>query len=376
MTQEAIHKITIYDIARQAGVSKTTVSRVLNHKPDVDPITRDRILRLMEELGYVPSIAATGLAGGRGRLIGVLVPAFTWPLIPEIMRGVADIIDTTDYELVLYSVNSGNHEKDRSDIIDRVLATKLVTGVVAMYPGQSAKHLATLHKQGFPVVMLDDQDIPPADVPWVGADQRVGAYEATWHLIRQGHTRIAHLQGPLKYRVSLDRYQGYCQALREAGIALNPDLVVQGDFMPTGGKDAATRLFTLAQDKRPTAIFASSDLMAFGIYTGAEQFGLRVPEDVAVVGFDDITLASHLQPTLTTVRQPLYEMGRRAIKLLLRIVDAQGTNRIFTHTRDYLTNTSSPLHITLATSLVVRSSSGDRANAENMQDYQDSTVAH
>ena len=355
-------KITILDIAKQAGVSKTTVSRVLNHKPDVDPETRDRIIQIMEDLEYIPSLVATGLAGGRSRLIGVLVPALTWPLIPEIMRGVAHIIDDTAYELVLYSVNSSNHEKDRSDIIDRVLATKLVAGLLAVYPGQSAQHLKVLHKQGFPVVMIDDQSLPPLDVPWIGADQRVGAYEATWHLIRQGHRRIAHLQGPLKYRVSLDRFQGYCQALAEAGIALDPDLILPGDFMPTSGKEAACRLFELAE-KRPTAIFASNDLMAFGVFAAAEQYGLRIPEDVAVVGFDDISLATHLQPSLTTVRQPLDEMGQQAIKLLLHIIDSQHTykghhHKEFSHSGKEPSKTPGPLHMTLATNLIVRASCG------------------
>jgi len=360
-------KITIHDIAKQAGVSKATVSRVLNHKPDVDPMTRERILRIMNEQGFVPSIVATGLAGGRSRMIGVLIPALTWPLIPEIMRGVAEVIDHTAYELVLYSINSSNHEKDRSDVIDRILATRLVAGLLAIYPGHTAPHLQALYKQGVPVVMLDDQNLPPADIPWVGADQRVGAYEATQHLIRQGHRHIAHIQGPLRYQVSLDRYQGYCQALVDAGIELDPDLVVQGDFMSESGKECASYLFE-REGHRPTAIFAGSDLMAYGVLAAAEQYGLRVPEDVALVGFDDIELSSHMQPALTTVRQPLYEMGQSAIEMLLELLDASSP----TFHERYSKFGSSPslqgsetvvsTHIQLATNLVVRASCGTTRN--------------
>jgi LacI family transcriptional regulator len=192
-------KLTILDIAHLAGVSKATVSRVLNQKPDVDPATRERILHIMEEQGFVPSIAASGLAGGRSRLLGALVPSLTWPSVPELMRGIGEAVGSTSYELILYSITDVNHEKDRSDIIDRIIGTKLVAGLLAIFPGSSAKHLAELHSRNFPVVLIDDQGIPPKGTPWISVDNRVGAYEATRHLIRLGHRRIAHIQGPLKY---------------------------------------------------------------------------------------------------------------------------------------------------------------------------------
>src|SRR5947209_14000858 len=126
-------KLTILDIARLAGVSKATVSRVLNQKPDVDPATRERILRIMEEQGFVPSITASGLAGGRSRLLGALVPALTWPLVPELMRGVGEVVGSTSYELILYSITDVNHEKDRSDIIDRIIGTRLVPAFLPVF---------------------------------------------------------------------------------------------------------------------------------------------------------------------------------------------------------------------------------------------------
>jgi LacI family transcriptional regulator len=361
-------KITIQDIANQAGVSKATVSRVLNHKPDVDPETRQRILSIIDEQGFVPSIVASGLAGGRSRLIGVLVPALNWPLIPELMRGVAEIIENTAYELVLYSVNDSNHEKDRSDIIDHILSTRLVAGLLAIYPGQSVQHLKSLHKQGMPVVMLDDQGVPPEELPWVGADQRQGAYEATRHLLQQGHRRIAHIQGPLKYQVSLDRYQGYCQALAEAGLQPDAALIVQGDFQPPSGKEAVNYLLN-GERERPTAIFAASDLMAFGAITAIEQHGLRIPEDIAVVGFDDIIAATHIRPALTTVRQPLYEMGQCAIELLLRVLETSKDTSLDVQSSPFMRHSFRPMrrvqapsHIQLETRLIVRESCGSIRN--------------
>ena len=315
-------KLTILDIARLAGVSKATVSRVLNQKPDVDPATRERILRIMDEQGFMPSITASGLAGGRSYLLGALVPSLTWPLIPELMRGIGEVVGSTSYELILYSITDVNHEKDRSEIIDRILGTRLAAGLLAVFPGASAKHLAELHSRDFPVVLIDDQEIPPEGPPWISVDNRLGAYEATRHLLRLGHRRIAHIQGPLRYQVSHDRYQGYCDALNEAGISPDPILVLEGDFMPPAGRTCANTFFDLPAGKRPTAIFAGSDYMAYGAIAAAELRGLRVPEDVAVVGFDDNPSSAHMEPALTTVRQPFYEMGRRASEILLALVDA------------------------------------------------------
>src|SRR5947207_1041865 len=221
-------KITIRDIARFAGVSKATVSRVLNQKPDVDPDTRERILRIMEEQAFLPSITAARLAGGRSRLIGVLIPSLTWPLIPEIMRGVSEMVIQTPYELLLYSIT---HEQDRNE-----------------------------------------------------------------------------------------KDQGYCEALSEAGITPDPTLVIEGDFMPSGGRACAGKL--LALEDRPNAIFAASDQMAYGALQAAEEYGLRVPEDLSLIGFDDIPLSAHTRPALTTVRQPFHSIGQRAIELLLSLLES------------------------------------------------------
>ena len=213
-------KLTIMDIARLAGVSKATVSRVLNQKLEVDSKTRERILRIMEEQGFVPSITASNLAGGRSRLLGALVPSLSWPLIPDLMRGIGEVVGSTSYELILYSINDVYHEKDRGDVIDRIVGTRLTAGLLAVFPGPSAKYLAKLHSRDYPVVLIDDQGKSPGGIPWISVDNRAGAYEATRHLIDLGHRRIAHIQGPLKYQVSHDRYQGYCDALNEAGISL------------------------------------------------------------------------------------------------------------------------------------------------------------
>ena len=319
-------KCTIDDIARLAKVSKATVSRVINRRPDVDPITRERVLRIINEQGYIPSPTAAGLAG-LNRLIGMLIPPFTWPFISDIARGAAEVIEHTSYELVLYSSNDHTPEYSKTAIIERIVATKLTAGLLAVYPGSSWQHLSRLHNSGFPVVVIDDQEYPTrtpregAVMPWVGTDNHLGAYMAVQHLLSLGHRRIAHIQGPMKHLCSRERNEGYCQALLDAGITPDPELVGEGDFKSTSGQAIANRFFSLPAEQRPTAIFAASDFMAYGVLTAAEEHNLHIPRDIALIGFDDITTSEHIRPALTTVRQPFYEMGQHSMKLLLSLLE-------------------------------------------------------
>jgi LacI family transcriptional regulator len=361
-------KRTIEDIARLAGVSKTTVSRVLNHKPDVNPATRERILEIIQEQSFVPSITASGLAGGRNRLIGMLIPSLTWPLIPDLLRGIAEAIENTPYELVLYSIKDEDLERDRSEVINRLLATQLTAGLLAVFPARASQQLTQLYKQGFPVVIIDDQ--MEQTTPWVGTDNRAGAYTAVRHLIKLGHRRIAHIQGPHEYLASHDRYNGYRQALLEEGITPDPELVLEGDFMPPSGRSCAIKIFELPPEKRPTAIFAATDQMAYGVLSAAEEYGIAIPGDIALVGFDDDAPSAHVRPALTTIRQPIFEMGQSGMELLLSILsDLQNSTqaswsstKIGRSSKGTAEETrlvdSQPVRILLPTSLVVRESCG------------------
>lgn len=365
-------KLTIRDIARLAGVSTTTVSRTLNHKPDVDPETRERIMRIINEHRYVPSGTASRLAGGRSRLVGVLVPSLTWPLMPNILQGIAEVIEQTAYELVLYSIS---HRTDRSALIDRILTTGLIDGLIAVYPDgiarvessdlvdrEASNHLLDVYQQGFPVVILDDQSLHNR-IPWIGPDNRIGAYEAVRHLIGLGHRRIAHIQGPAQYQCSYDRFTGYRQALEEAGIGFDPALVVQGDFTTPGGMASGERLIGLAD--RPTAVFAANDQMAYGVLMAADAHSLRIPDELAVIGFDNIAIFAPMRPSLTSVKQPFQEMGKQAAETLLALVHTPNTFDGGWY--DQVTHAAPAwsegdifrtVHIQLPTELVVRESCG------------------
>lgn len=375
-------RLTIADIARLAGVSKATVSRVLNGKPDVDPLTRARIQHLMDEQRFVPSATAINLAGGRSHLIGMVVRSYTWLFVPEIMRAVADLIDQTTYELVLYRMNEQLPQEAGIPAITRLLASNLTAGVLAVFPGPVSEQLAAVSQNNVPVAVVDDQYDPDElswgelPIPWIGCDNKTGAYEAVRHLIGHGHRRIAHIQGPLRWICARERHEGYCQALAEEGLEVDPALVQEGDFTAPTGQAAAERLFSLPPEQRPTAIFASSDLMAYGVLAEARKQGISIPGDVALVGFDDldnlvesVVVIAPGQLPLTTVRQPFYEMGRHALKLLFSLMEPPYTNghrpgqwpfssELAAAFKDIPLSPKGVLHLRLPAKLIVRDSCG------------------
>ena len=353
-------KLTIQDIARLAGVSKATVSRVLNNNPSVDPVLAERVTSIVREHRFVPNVTATGLARGRSRLIGVLAPPLTWPSVPEIMHGVAEYLEHTSYEVVLYSIG---FERNHSDVLDHILSMRMVAGLLAIFPGELSRHLTDRFQQGLPLVIIDDQE-EPASLPWVGIDNVASAYEATRYLLAAGHTRVGHISGPKNYYCAVERYQGYSQALHDAGIAVDPTLLFQGTFEPVGGRRCAMELFSRARDEWPTALFVANDQMAYGVLEVAEQRGIRIPEEMAIIGFDDNSLSAHVRPALTTIHQPFSEMGRKACEVLVTIIDGEHTpKKSWRQTPQELegsleVHVTTPIRIQLPTHLVVRTSSG------------------
>lgn len=366
-------KLTIRDIARLAGVSTATVSRVLNQKPDVDPLTREHVLQIIAAHGFVPSVNASGLAG-RSRLLGVLVPSFTWPFVAEILRGVTEGMKDTSYELILYSASEVTREYDASSVIDRILTTQLTAGVLAVFPGHLSKQIVRLHLNNLPVVMIDDQEQIPS-VPWIGADNQNGAYMAVRHFLQLGHRRIAHIQGPAKYLCSRERHQGYCRALQEYGLEPSAELMLSGDFLEDTGYQAGRQLLSLPVAQRPTAIFVASDLMAYGVCTAAAEYGLRIPQDVALIGFDDIPSSALFRPTLTTVHQPFFEMGQLAANLLISMLNTPQRIPAPWHVIAERLGEDSDKRIQLATQLIVRESSGLPLETTNDNDMSMSTIS-
>lgn len=308
---EATIPITIADVAARAGVSKTTVSRVLNGKGELDRSTADRVRRVITELGYVPSARAVGLARGRTTTVGMLVPSLTWPWMGEVVQGVIDTIEAEGYGLLLYTCNRG---QDSIRQFATQVSANAFDGLIVIEPEGTLDYIADLHGKGLPVVLIDDREHRPM-FPSVATTNRDGGVDAARHLLALDRRRPLMITGVHQWGCTQERRDGFRQAYRQAGLPLADERVVEGDFTFDCGRRAAMAL--LADGVEFDAVFAHNDLSAAGAMQVIRESGRRVPDDVAVIGFDDIPLASHTEPTLTTIHQPMREMGDTAARLLM-----------------------------------------------------------
>ncbi len=309
---------SIHDIAALAGVSVATVSRVLNGRPDVAPATRDAVLRHVHERGYSTNRSARGLASGRTNLIGLTVPFVFGEYFTQIVAGAAEALYERDARFVLCPTL---HEHDREvSLLDRIMHGT-TDGAVLILPSESSAELALLRRRDYPFVVVDPPVPVGEDVPVVATANWSGARLAMEHLIALGHRRIATITGPKPWTSSIDRLAGYHSALQAAGLPITPELVRVGDFRIESGYQAALQFLALAEP--PTAIFAQNDNMAVGALRAAHERGVRVPAELSIVGFDDVEAASVAHPALTTVGQPLQEIGRVAVTVLYRLLEGQ-----------------------------------------------------
>jgi LacI family transcriptional regulator len=327
---------TIRDIAGLAGVSVATVSRVLNDRPDVAAETRGTVLRLIRDHNFTTNRTARGLSAGRTGLVGLTLPVVHADYFGRIASGAAEALYEQDMRVVLCPTL---HEHEREVSLLEQLMDGTTDGAVVLLPSESSAELKELMENGYPFVVVDPRELLDEGIAAVSATHWSGARAATNHLLSLGHRRIAVITGPADWAASQERLNGYRAALRAAGITPSPELIAEADFLIDGGRRAATELLT--QPHPPTAIFAFNDNMAVGVMQVAAERGLRIPRDLSIVGFDDSEQASIVTPPLTTVRQPLEEMGRIAVSLLMRLIDKQRVEA---------------LRVELATRLVVRDS--------------------
>lgn len=302
--------VTVRQVARRAGVSTATVSRALSGSGPVSPGAAERVRSASRALGYEPNRIARSLRVRRTRLAGVLIPDIQNPFFTAVVRGVEDVLQAEGWTLLL-----GNSD-DHADRESRSLATLRAEGAagVVLVPGQEGSAYRSLLGRGLVLVAID-RSPEGLDVDRVTVANVEGARRAVAHLLALGHRRVGLVGGPRGLSTSADRRRGYDAALAAAGVRRLASLVEEGDFRPRGGRAAAERL--LSREPRPTALFVTNDLMTLGAYEALRARGLRVPQDVAVVGFDDAPWAPWLDPPLTTVAQPAYELGRTAAELLL-----------------------------------------------------------
>ncbi|WP_406485038.1 LacI family DNA-binding transcriptional regulator [Streptomyces sp. NBC_01563] len=297
-------RVTIADVAREAGVSKTTVSRVVNAKGEVGGSTAARVREVIAQLGYVPSSGAVGLARGSSRTVGMLVPSLTWPWMGEVLQGVVDTVEAADYGLLLFTCNRGAESVRR---FTGQVSARAFDGLLVVEPENTLDHLTALHRGGLPIVLIDDRGHHP-EFPSVVTTNREGGASAARHLLAAGRTRPLVITGPQHFGCVRDRLDGF-------RAVLPTDLVVHGDFTERSGRLAVEQL--IASGAGFDSVFAHNDISAAGVLRALRAAGRSVPDGIAVVGFDDIPMAEHTEPPLTTVRQPARRMGETAARLLL-----------------------------------------------------------
>lgn len=308
-------KITIKDIAKEANVSITTVSRVLNNKPDVGDDTRAKILKIIEEMNYNPNSVARGLVMQKTHTIGLIIPDISNPFFPQIVRAVEDKAQELGYSVILF--NTDNHlERERKAV--ELFKSKQVDGLIVSLSLGNEKILKNLKASNYPVVQID-RSVLDHIYPLVSIDNKKSAYQMVEYLIKKGHKKIAHISGDLNTTTARERLSGYKKVLKDYEIEINEDYIIEGDYTQDSAYKDMQHLLEL--ESPPTAVFAANDLSAAGVYKALFDAGLRIPEDIAVAGHDDINLASLLKPELTTMRQPKYKLGERAVEVLLKMID-------------------------------------------------------
>lgn len=312
-------KATITDVAKRAGVSMKTVSRVLNNEPNVAQKTRERVKAIADELRYSPNLAARGLATSKSYLIALIYDNPSPNYIAHIQRGAIDACREAGYHLVVepLSLRDGATREEKVKRVRSVLDRLPVDGVILTPPlSDSEALLEVLAELNIKCVRIAPKN--GGSQAFVGMDDETAAYQMTQHLLGQGHEKIAFILGHIDHAATSLRHAGYVRAMEQAGLSVSDDFVVQGDFSFESGAAAAHKLLGQKKSDRPTAVFASNDDMAAAVISVAGQMGLDVPKELSVCGFDDTPLARVVWPALTTVRQPIYKMGHQAAKELVR----------------------------------------------------------
>lgn len=319
-------RATSSDVAKKAQVSRTTVSFVLNNVPGVSisETTRQRVLDAAKALNYSPNAAGRQLVSGKSKTIGLILSqspeqVFADAFLPQVILGVEQATIQQGFHVLLKLVSP-----DDPSGYTHLIRENHVDGILLSGPRQSDQEIIRLHREGVPVMLMGQ--LPDSNIPFVDINASAGAEIAINHLIESSHRRIAMItNAPLSYTSAQQRRCGYMNALKKIDVMIDPLLIKEGNYTPASGFQAMTEL--LQQSPRPTAVFVASDVVAMGALLAIKAAGLRVPEDIAVVGFDDIPLAEYFDPPLTTIRLPAYGLGWAAGERLIRLIRGEGLDQ-------------------------------------------------
>ncbi|TFB25069.1 catabolite control protein A [Filobacillus milosensis] len=306
--------VTIYDVAKKANVSMATVSRVINGNTNVKPTTRKKVLAAIEELGFRPNAVARGLASRKTTSVGVIIPDISNMFFAELARGIEDIASMYKYHIILSS--SDQNLNKELDLFDNMLE-KQVDGVIFMGGSISENHVKAFESSNIPVVLAATVD-DSQKIPSVNIDYYTAVYDAVSQLIEQNHQTIGYVPNNSGSSIEASKVQGYQDALKENNLEINESFIFEGDDTYQSGINAAN--YFLGLEQKPTVIMAASDEMALGVIHGAQDQGFNIPEDLSVVGFDNTRLAVMVRPELTTVVQPMYDIGAVSMRLLTKLL--------------------------------------------------------
>jgi LacI family transcriptional regulator len=313
--------VTIKEIARELNISKSTVSRALRNSPEISEETKGRVIELARELNYTPNPIALSLLKNRTHTIGIIVPDIDNPFFSMAISGVDDVAYSRGYHVMIYQSHE-SYEREQIDV--RHIADRRADGLIVSVASQSLNHthFEELQEGGIPIVFFDRAS-EKVRTHKVLVDDYEGAFRGTEHLIAQNCRRIAHITGPMSLTISRNRFDGYRDALLKHNLPFREEWVVSAEYSQSEGTDRAYQLMALRE--RPDAIFAASDRIAIGVHFALRQLGYRMPDDVALLGFSDLGISALLDPPLSSVAQPAFEMGRQAAELLLELIENKNT---------------------------------------------------
>ncbi len=310
--------VTLKEVSEKLGLSMMTVSRALNDKPNVNPETKKRVLEVANEMRYTPNHVAKSLVSSKTYTIGVIIPEIGHAFFPEVVRGIEEIVDQANYQLFLTN-SSEDFEKEKRSI--NALRAKRVDGLLISTSIKRSDYsfFESIKKTGIKIVFFD-RCIQGLGISCVGVNDRIASKQITQYLISQGYTKIAYLSGPPEVTIGKDRLDGFKEALSDHQLELNSNLIIESGLTENGGKSAMEKLLALADHERPDAVATVNDPSALGAIEAIKEAGLKIPDDIAIVGFTNEVRASIVQPPLTTVNQPAYEVGKRAAQKLLQTI--------------------------------------------------------
>ncbi|MFC4778397.1 catabolite control protein A [Paenibacillus sp. GCM10023252] len=314
--------VTIYDVAREASVSMATVSRVVNNNPNVKPATRKKVFEAIERLGYRPNAVARGLASKKTTTVGVVIPDISNAIFAEVARGIEDIANMYHYNIILCNADK---KKDKEIRVINTLLEKQVDGLLFMGGAVTEDHLQAFKTANVPIVLCATTE-ENGEIPSVDINHEEAAYDAVTTLIAQGHTRIAMISGTLQDPSNgYARFHGYKRALEVAGIPYEDSLVRIGNYRYESGVEAMKYFIELGE--RPSAVFAATDEMAIGAIHCIQDSSLKVPEDISVISVDNSRMASMVRPQLSTVAQPMYDIGAVSMRLLTKLMKKENVEQ-------------------------------------------------